>query len=133
MASLEQQLLDMADVLEKTAAESEESIPAEVKKDHEESESKKEEKDEKKDDEKEDKKDEKKDTKKEAVDSIKEELGIVDSELAEKVASSDSSVVEYIKELSRVPVESMGDDDTRDKTASVEEEDPFGDFLATPL
>ena len=141
MISLEQQLLNMADVLEKTAAESEESMEdamtPEAKEKHEASESKEKEKEEEKEEDEEEsskEEDKKESPKKEAVESIKEELGISDDELAEKVASSHSSVVEYIKELSRVPVESMGEVDTREKTASeYDDEDPFGEFLSTPL
>ena len=134
--SLEQDLLDAADQLEKTAAEIETNEKKET-----EAEEKKETPAEEKKEEKEEKEEPKKETpKKEEVpakdsketEDLKEELGISE-ELAEKVASVDPSVLEYIKNLSQVPVESMGDDDTRDKTASVEDEDPFDDFLRSPL
>lgn len=69
----------------------------------------------------------------EKVAEIKEELGISE-ELAEKVASADPSVVELIKNMNQTPVESMGDEDTREKTASADDEsDPFEEFLMTPL
>ena len=137
--SLEQDLLDAADQLEKTAAEIETNEKKETEAEEKKETPAEEKKEEKK--EEEEKEEPKKETpKKEEVsakdsketEDLKEELGISE-ELAEKVASVDPSVLEYIKNLSQVPVESMGDDDTRDKTASVEDEDPFDDFLRSPL
>jgi len=125
--SLEQDLLDAADQLEKTAAEMEETKKEEPKK-----EEKKEPKKEEPKKEETPKKEEVPAVCSEDAENLKEELGISD-ELAEKVASVDPSVLEYIKNLNQVPVESMGYEDSRDKTASEEDDDPFGDFLRSPL
>ena len=128
MTTLEQSLLEAADAFEKIAEEID-SDSKEAGKDEDKSESKSdsESKDESKDDSKgQDSKDESK------VKEIKEELGISD-DLAEKVASADPSIVKLIKDMHHeIPVDSMGEVDSREKTAS-ENEDPFGDFLSTPL
>lgn len=139
--SLEQDLLKAADELEKTAMEMENNEKEESKseeKAEEKSEAKPEEKSEEKSEEKAEAKSEEKSEEKpaesEKTAQLKEELGITDDELAEKVASADPSVVEYIKNLNQQPVESMGGEDTREKVASEDDEsDPFGDFLETPL
>ena len=124
MKSLEQSLLEAANAFEKVAEEMDGNV--EEKKDEKKDEEKK---DEKKDEEKKEKKEEKDDEK---VQEIKSELGISE-DLAEKVASSDPSIVKYIKALHQeIPVDSMGDTDTREKTAS-DDIDPFEEFLSTPL
>ena len=115
MKSLEQSLLEAANAFEKVAEEMDGNVE--------------EKKDEKKDEEKKEKKEEKDDEK---VQEIKSELGISE-DLAEKVASSDPSIVKYIKAMHQeIPVDSMGDTDTREKTAS-DDVDPFEEFLSTPL
>ena len=127
MTTLEQSLLEAADAFEKVAEEldskDEKKEKSESKDDKKDADSK----DESKDDSKgQDSKDESK------VKEIKEELGISD-DLAEKVASADPSIVKLIKDMHHeIPVDSMGEVDSREKTAS-ENEDPFGDFLSTPL
>lgn len=146
--SLENDLLKAADELEKTAMEMENNMYLEKKTEGKKEESKesKESKEEGKEAKSEEKSEEskkakskeedEKDAKAETVAALKEELGLSDDELAEKVASADPSVVEYIKNLSQVSVESMGGSDTREKTASSDDDDdsdPFGDFLRTPL
>ena len=111
MKSLEQSLLEAANAFEKVAEEMDGNV------------------EEKKDEEKKEKKEEKDDEK---VQEIKSELGISE-DLAEKVASSDPSIVKYIKAMHQeIPVDSMGDTDTREKTAS-DDVDPFEEFLSTPL
>ena len=134
MTTLEQSLLEAADAFEKIAEEidsdSKEACKSEDKSKSSESKDDKKDadsKDESKDDSKgQDSKDESK------VKEIKEELGISD-DLAEKVASADPSIVKLIKDMHHeIPVDSMGEVDSREKTAS-ENEDPFGDFLSTPL
>jgi len=66
------------------------------------------------------------------VESLQEELGI-DSVLAEKVASVDPSVLEYIKKVSQETVDTMGGDDSREKTASIDEDEcPLGSFMSAP-
>jgi len=135
--SIEQDLLKAADELEKIAMECEEPMKEEMSakdyKKEEKKESKKEEKKESKEHEKEESmSEEEKEEYAEKMASLKEELGI-DSELAEKVASADPSVVEYIKNLRQEPADTMGEEDTREKTASDEESCPLGDFMSTPL
>jgi septal ring factor EnvC (AmiA/AmiB activator) len=135
--SLENELLKAADELEKTAMEMEKV--AESCDDKEETpkseeikvESKEEEKEPKKEEEKEEESEE---DKSEKLAALKEELGISDDNLAEKVASADPSVVEYLKKLANEQqVESMGGEDTREKTASEDDVDPFTEFISTPL
>lgn len=134
--SLENDLLAAADELEKTAMEMENSVNMEdsEKKECSKEEPKVEEKKVSNPEEKAKKEDMDDSKDSEKVAALKEELGISDDNLAEKVASADPSVVEYIKNLNQVPVESMGGEDTREKTAAeLGEIDPFEEFLSTPL
>ena len=154
--SIEQDLLAAADALEKTAAEAEktnnakkedpEKTDAKLQKEHDDQESNENnvgvtKAEAKKDDEDREKAEgtskgdpDSEGSEKKASESdvaeISEELGIP-AELAEKVASADPSVVEYIKNLNQV--ESMGGEDRREKTASELEDDPFAEFLSTPV
>lgn len=69
----------------------------------------------------------------EKVAAIKEELGIQDDTLAEKIASADPTVLAHIQNLSQESVESMGGEDLREKTASIDEDEcPLGSFMSTP-
>ena len=122
MTTLEQSLLEAADAFEKIAEEMD-SDSKEATEDKDKDKDKEKPKDE---DKGQDSKDESK------VKEIKEELGISD-DLAEKVASADPSIVKLIKDMHQeIPVDSMGEVDSREKTAA-DNEDPFADFLATPL
>lgn len=130
MNSIVSRLLATADLLEKTASEAvaeESAKPAEGSKAEE---SKKDES--KKEESKKEESDQKKPAdavSEEAVKALQEELEI-DSELAEKVASSDPSVVALLKNKSMRQVESMGEADRLDKTAS-EDLDPLTAWLMT--
>ena len=114
MLSLEERLLQAADEFEKVASEMEKETSEEKKEET-------------------PKKEETKVKDKEAVEKVKEELGVEDDELAEKVASLDPKIQEYIRDLKDSPVDSMGDFSEEGKTASETTEDPFLDFLSTPV
>lgn len=126
MNTIEARLLSAADAFEKTASDStKEETPKSS-----ETLAEKNETDKKDSDTPSKKKEDSKPTDK-AIAAIEEELGIEDTSLAEKVASADPSVVEYIKKISQTPVESMGGTDDFSKRASdTSDECPLGSWLA---
>ena len=140
MKTLEEELLEAADAFEKVAEE----LDSDSKEATDGEEGKKEETDTGKEDANSESKSEgatKEDNDKKGQDAkdeskvqeIKEELGISD-DLAEKVASADPSVVNLIKSMhNEIPVDSMGVVDSREKTASDVDCDPFEEFLSSPL